>query len=202
MDTTDPSAAARASAIEIGVGEGVGVGGGEAEGSGVEGVGVGDGRGDGTGVGDGSGLGGAVVAVGSGVGVGLCDGTVGDPRFCGEGPPWMNQSDALSFVSVAFPAVAPGNRSRLEPAGGARAATPSTKPFVASPQPTASMTDPPTTRNATAPPVAAIPPLYVASADAAYLPEALPMRKRWPGLRTRDASQEAFRVTVDPDEVA
>ena len=47
----------------------------------------------------------------------------------------MNQSAPLSFVSVPFPASPPGRRSRLEPAGGAGAALPSTNAFVASPQP-------------------------------------------------------------------
>jgi hypothetical protein len=77
----------------------------------------------------------------------------------------------LSFESVMLPAVPPGRRSRLEPAGGALAAVPSTKLFVASPQPTASIGAPPTTRRTIDPPVAANPPLYVASATAAKTPE-------------------------------
>jgi hypothetical protein len=69
----------------------------------------------------------------------------------------------LLFVSVPFPAAPPGSRSRLEPALGAAAEEPSTKLLTASPQPTASIGVPPMTRSTIAPPVAASPPLYVAS---------------------------------------
>ncbi len=67
-------------------------------------------------------------------------------------------------MSEPLPAEPPGLRSRLDPADGADAAVLSTNAFVASPQPIASIAAPPTTRSATAPPVAAKPPEYVASA--------------------------------------
>ena len=53
-----------------------------------------------------------------------------------------------------------------------------------------------------APPVAANPVEYVASAIDPNAPELLPTRKRRPGSRIVDVVQVAFRVTVDPDEVA
>ena len=202
----------------IGVSVGVGVGAGVGDGVGV-GVAIGVGVGDGVGVGVGAGVGvdpgvgvGAGVGVDPGVGVGVdCGvgdgvgvpfGTGGAARPCGDGAVWMNQSDTLSFVSVPLPAVVPGRRSTLEPAGGAATGVPSTNPFVASPQPTESTTDPPMTRSANAPPVAAKPPEYTRSASVARLPAELATSTRLPGSRGVEASHEAFRVTVEPDDVA
>ena len=85
-------------------------------------------------------------------------GTGGADRPCGVGSDWTSQSARFIFVSTAFPSAPPGNRSRLEPDGGAAAAEPSTNAFTASPQPIESMAMPPTGRRATAPPVAAKPP--------------------------------------------
>ena len=96
------------------------------------------------------------VAVGAGTG--------GAARFCALGAALTSQSGALSFVSMTLPPMPPGFRSILERAAGAGAAVPSTNPLVASPQPSASIGAPPTTRRASAPPVAARPPLYEASA--------------------------------------
>jgi hypothetical protein len=67
------------------------------------------------------------------------------------------QSEAFWFVSVTLPGAPPGRRSILDPAGGASTGAPSTKAFVASPQPTPSIGVPPTGRITTAPPVAAMP---------------------------------------------
>ncbi len=174
-------------------------------GSGV-GVGFGVGVGSAVGVVVGSGVGDAVgsgVGVGTGVGVGsgVAPGTAGEPVFCGFGVA-TNQSSAFSFVSTPFPPAPPGRRSRLDDAGGAGATVPSTKAFVASPQPTASTTDPPTTRNAIAPPVAAKPPVYVASPSPTNDPMLFAIRKRRPGSRTVDDDHVALRVTVDPLDVA
>jgi hypothetical protein len=108
----------------------------------------------------------------------------------------------LSFVSAPFPAWPPGARSRLEPAGGAAAAVPSTNELLASPQPTASTVAPPTTRSAIAPPVAANPPEYGASATAAKIPAPFAIRKRLPGPRIVAEVHVALRVTVDPEAVA
>ena len=105
-------------------------------------------------------------------------------------------------MSVPFPAWPPGARSRLEPAGGAAAAVPSTNELLASPQPTASTVAPPTKRSAIAPPVAAKPPEYVASARAAKTPAPFAIRTRLPGPRIVAVAQVALRVTVDPDAVA
>ena len=74
--------------------------------------------------------------------------------------------------------------------------------FVASPQPTESITAPPTTRSATVPPVAANPLEYVASATAACVPAAFASRIRLPGSRTVATVHVPLRVTVDPDDVA
>jgi hypothetical protein len=96
----------------------------------------------------------------------------------------------------------PGPRSRLDPAGGAAAAVPSTNELLASPQPTASIVVPPTTRSAIAPPVAAKPLEYVASATAAKTPAPFAINTRLPGARIVAVVQVAFRVTVDPVAVA
>ena len=140
------------------------------------------------------------VAVGTGVGPGT--GTGGAARPCGEGVACTNQSAASSFVSLPFPSAPPGKRSRLDPAGGAAAGAPSTNPFVASPHPIASIGAPPTTRSATAPPVAANPPVYVRSATAPWTPAALAMRIRRPGSSEVAAVHVALRVTVEPLDVA
>src|SRR4029077_16760588 len=141
-----------------------------------------------------------------GIGVGLGDapgaGAAGAPRPCGEGAAWANKSRPFWVVSVPFPSAPPGDRATLDPVGGAAAASPSTNPFVASPHATESMTDPPTTRSAIAPPVAAKPLEYVPSATIAKTPDALASRIRLPGSSTSDVVQVAFRVTVEPDDVA
>ena len=72
---------------------------------------------------------------------------------------WMIASARLSFVSVPFPAAAPGLRSRLEPAIGAGPAAPSTKALAASPQLRESTTDPPSVRRTMLPPDVANPPV-------------------------------------------
>ncbi len=77
----------------------------------------------------------------------------------GFGAAWANQSVELAFVSMVFPPRPPGFRSMLDPAAGAATGVPSTKVFVASPQPTASTGAPPIARRTIAPPVAAKPPL-------------------------------------------
>ena len=118
------------------------------------GLGVGVGAGVGLGTDDGVGVG---VSVGVGLGPGA--GTAGAAPFCGDGAPCTKKSSALSFVSMPLPALAPGRRSRLEPADGAVVGVPSTKGFSASPHPTASIGVPPTARSTIAPPVAASPPL-------------------------------------------
>src|SRR5690242_17770259 len=191
-------------AVDSGVGSGVASGVPLTVGSGVgESVGtaVGVDVGAGVGVGDGEGLS-VGVAVALGVGVGTPPGTAGDARFCGLGKAETNQSDALSFVSVVLPAAPPGRRSMLDEAGGAPIGEPSTNAFVASPHPTASSTEPPTTRSAIAPPVAAKPPVYVVSPIAMYEPTLFTRRIRRPGARIVDTLQVALRVTVDPVEVA
>ncbi len=183
--------------VGLGVTTGVGVGLGVGMGVGV-GVGVGVGLGVTTGVGEGVAAGG--VGVGVGVGPGL-PGTVGEARFCGFGSGWTSQSARFTLVSTPFPAVPPGDRSRLDPAAGAGAAAPSTKPFTASPHPIASTTAPPTTRMARAPPLAANPPAYVRSAPGATVPAALAMSTRRPAPSSDGLVQVALRVTVEPDEV-
>src|SRR6476661_7712659 len=190
MVTTLASASARASAIGRGAVVGVGV---------DVGVGVGVGEGVGVGVGVGAGVG-----VGETVGIGVAPppGTAGAARPCGDGAPWTNQSVALSFVSVPLPARPPGERSMLDPAGGAETAVPSTNELLASPQPTASIAVPPTGRSAIAPPVAANPLEYVASATAAYTPTEFAIRTRLPGPRMVSADHVALRVTVEPVAVA
>jgi hypothetical protein len=90
----------------------------------------------------------------------------------------------------------------LDPAAGAAAEVPSMNPFVASPQATESIGVPPTGRKTTAPPVAAKPPEYVASAGAAKIPAPFATSRCLPGSRTRLADHVALRVTVDPVEVA
>ena len=90
----------------------------------------------------------------------------------------------------------------LDPAGGAGAAVPSTKAFVASPQASASIGLPPTTRSTIAPPVAAKPDEYVASATAAWMPAAFAITRWRPGSRIVDADHVALRVTVEPLDVA
>src|SRR3954453_16926890 len=226
--TIDASGIPRASAIVVkdGEGEGVGVGVGTSVGDGVDceladGVAVGSGLGSIDGVGSGvgvstgvalgvtvgSGLGvpggvGLGVAVAMGVGVGPVAGTAGDARFWAPGTLEMNQSVAVSFVSFVLPAAPPGRRSTLDDAGGAPTGDPSTKALGASPPPIASITDPPTTRSAIAPPVAAKPPVYVASPIPTYEPALFTTRIRRPGARIVDVLHVALRVTVDPLEVA
>ena len=100
---------------------------------------------------------------------------------------------------VRRPARAPGS---IRPAAPARR-VPSTNPFVASPHPIASIGAPPTTRSATAPPVAANPPVYVSVRHGA-----VDARPRWrsgsagPGSRIVAAVHVALRVTVEPLDVA
>jgi hypothetical protein len=53
-----------------------------------------------------------------------------------------------------------------------------------------------------APPVAAKPPVYVASPSATYEPTLFTRRTRRPGGSTVDAVHVALRVTVDPLDVA
>jgi hypothetical protein len=197
----------------VGVGAGVGVG----EGVGVEvGVGVGPGVGLGVWVGLTVGVGAGVgvnVELGAGVGlelgialgvaegVGIGRGVGAAARFCGNGGVLTTKSDALSFVSEPLPSVPPGRRSMLDPLAGAGAASPSTKVLVASPQPTASTGSPPIGLRATAPPVAANPPLYVASAMDEWIPETFATRRCRPGSRIVGVDQAAFRVTVPPLDV-
>ncbi|MEO8274020.1 MAG: hypothetical protein ABI620_08130 [Chloroflexota bacterium] len=193
--------------VEVGaavlVGTGVSVG--AALGSTVEvGLGVAVGSADGTVVAVGPGvLVGA--AVGADVGLGVEDalgaGTGGAASDCGFGEAWLNQSVELAFVSIVLPPRPPGFRSMLAPAAGAPIDEPSTKEFVASPQPTASIGAPPIGRRTIAPPVAAKPPLYVASASPAKIPEVLPTSRCCPGSRRVPLAHEAFRVTVLPVEV-
>ena len=145
--------------LDVGVADGAGGAdaGGEADG----GPGVGQTSGVQVGFGDALGSGvplGAAVDVGVEDGDGVWTGDGGAARFCGDGVAWMSRSSVLSFVSVVFPDGPPGRRSRLDPAAGAGAGVPSTNAFVASPQPIASIGEPPVTRNATAPPVEAKPP--------------------------------------------
>jgi hypothetical protein len=168
----EPSISSRASAIGIGF-TGAGVGVGSMLGVGL-GVGVGVGIGVGVGLADGVGesVGSCVrLGVGDAVGVGVeeADGEgvlIGATlAFCGSGAARTTKSAALSFVSSPDPACPPGNRSRLEPAGGAAAGVPSSHVLVALPQPSASMAVvAPWMRSATLPPVAARPLAYVASA--------------------------------------
>jgi hypothetical protein len=230
MRTCVPSGSARASRIDctgvgVGLGDGVGAGVGVGVGTGVGvgvgagvgvAVGVGSGVAVGSGVGTGLGVGGAVgaelgVGVGLGVGNGVAvgvgtgeppgSGVGGDARFWGVGTvTW--KSAALSFVSEPLPPNPPGSRSRLDPAAGAGAATPSTNVFDASPHATASIGLPPTARRTIAPPVAAKPPEYVASAIGAWIPAAFAIRRWRPGSRTVDDAQVALRVTVEPLDVA
>jgi hypothetical protein len=112
------------------------------------------------------GLSAAVVTVATTLMVGMAVATlVGvDASDCGIGFGWRNQSELLSFVSTVLPSGPPGLRSRLDFAGGAGATFPSTYWLAAVPHPTASITDPATLLRARAPPSAANPPEYVASA--------------------------------------
>jgi hypothetical protein len=196
--------------IRLGVGVDVGVGAGVAAGVGVGGgVGAGVGVAVGAGVADGEGVG---IRVGVGVATGVADadgegdgpeGGVGvAARFCGVGDVRTAKSSEFSLVSVPFPSAPPGSRSMLEPAAGAGATVPSTNEFVASPQPTASIGVPPIGRSAIAPPVAANPPLYVASATGAKTPAVFAISRCRPGSRIVATVQEAFRVTVLPVDVA
>ncbi len=101
---------------------------------------------------------------------GDADGAGASASRWGPGTARITKSAALSFVSVPLPAAPPGRRSMLEPAAGAGAGAPSTKAFVASPHPTASIGVPPAGRRTTVPPVAAIPVVYVRSAIDAQTP--------------------------------
>jgi hypothetical protein len=94
-------------------------------------------------------------------------GRAGAARFSGTGAEFSAKSPALLFESETLPPARPGPRSMLDPAGDAAAAAVSRKAFVASPQPTASIGVPPVGRSVSAPPVAAMPAVYVASAWAA-----------------------------------
>ncbi len=135
------------------------------------------------------------------VGVGVVPGdhgTGGSASAWGSGLAWTNQSRLSSLVSMPLPSGPPGSRSRLEPAGGAGAGDPSTKPLAAVPQAIESMTVPSPARSATAPPAAASPPLYVASAPLAKLPAASANRRCWPGSNGVGVVQAALRVTVPP----
>ena len=151
----------------------------------------------GTGGGDADGTGEfPTVLVGEGVGVPV--GVGAQARFCGTGTTRAIQSDAFSFVSIRLPPAPPGRRSMLLPVPGAAAALPSTNAFVASPQPTESITAPPITRMARAPPEAAMPPVYVASAEPANAPEAFATRRCCPGASGRDVVHADLRVAVVP----
>jgi hypothetical protein len=112
------------------------------------------------------------------------------------------QSAALSFVSTRLPPAPPGSRSAELPAGGAAAGDPSTNSLAASPQPTASTTWPSPRRRTIDPPVAARPPLYVASASGAWIPSAFATSTWRPGSTTSVSPQEALRVTVAPVALA
>ncbi len=138
---------------------------------------------------------------GSGLGLGDAGGTGAADRFCGIGAGRTAQSAAFWFVSVTLPPLPPGRRSMLWPGGGAAAAVPSTKAFVASPQPIASIGVPPTCRRTSAPPVAAKPPEYVASAVDAYVPVAFATSRCWPVTSSVSSVQVAFLVTVEPEDV-
>ena len=152
----------------VGEGSMVGVGDGDTVGVGLgDSVGVTVGDGDGMGVGTGGGGLGVVVGVGDGDALGGTGGTGAAARFWASGAEFAMKSAALSFVSTELPRGPPGRRSIELPAAGADAAVPSTNEFVASPQPTVSRGSPPIERTTIAPPVAAKPPEYVASAEAA-----------------------------------
>ena len=96
------------------------------------------------------------VCAGVSVGVGVADGVTVVPGVgCSEGEllsrsevgePLKAASAELLLVSVALPAAPPGLRSRLDDAGGAAPAVPSTKLLDASPHLSESITAPPTTR--------------------------------------------------------
>jgi len=195
------------SGIEIGAGVGPSVDSGEAV---AVDSGVPSGAGDEANVGVGCSVPGSVaggladaVAVGTPTGEGeaVGPGAGEEARDCGTGFGWMNQSERLSFVSRVLPARPPGRRSRLDFAGGAGATAPSTNEFVAVPHPTASITVPSRWRKATAPPSAASPPEYVASARGPYMPVALATSRCCPGASGSGAEKRALRVTVEPDAV-
>jgi hypothetical protein len=148
----------------VGVAKGVGL----AEAPGVsdalaDGVadGVGESVGGGVKLGEGNSLG---VAEGDGDPLGVAE-TEGDGEaigaaaaFCGSGAVRVTKSPMLSLVSCPEPAEPPGNRSRLDPAVGARAGVPSSQVLVAVPQPSASIAVvAPWMRSATLPLVAARP---------------------------------------------
>jgi hypothetical protein len=137
------------------------------------------------------------AAVGAGVGVGIGAGV--EASDWGTGLDWTNQSDLLSLVSCVLPADPPGSRSMLDFAGGAGAAEPSTYALAAVPQPTVSTTVPSARRSATAPPSAASPPEYVASASGAYIPTELATSKCPPGTTGRGEAKTVLRVIVAPE---
>ena len=191
-----------AAGVGAGVGVGVGVGpsvsrsaSGSASASGVAvgvgvGVGVGDRRGRRVGVG---------VGVGVGTGVGPGPGTGAADIDCGEGTAWTIQSATLSFVSIPLPAEPPGNRSRLEPAGGAGAAASLDEP-VGRIAPADRIDD--ARRRPAARPRRPSPRTRSRTSDrrpARRRPAAFAMRTRRPGGSSVDAVQVALRVTVEPD---
>jgi len=168
IKATLSSGKSRASAIGIGctgsglgdgVGDGVGDWLGVAKGVGLAGsVGVADGLADGLADGVADGVGesvGAGVRLGEGSSLGVAEGEddplgvaeiEGDGEaigaaavFCGSGAARVAKSPMLSLVSCPDPAEPPGNRSRLDLAGGAGAGVPSSQVLVDVPQPTASI---------------------------------------------------------------
>jgi hypothetical protein len=158
--------------LGVGVGEGVGVGVGIGEGVGLGlavgvalavalGVLLGLAENEALGEADGLDETDALAdALGEALGLGLSvgAGTGADAMFCGLGPARVVKSTRFRSVSWPDPALPPGSRSRLLPAGGAGAGGVSSQVLVAVPQPTASTAvAAPCTRSATLPPAAASP---------------------------------------------
>ena len=101
----------------------------------------------------------SVSASGVGLGVGTGPGTGGDPRPCGDGVPWTNQSASVVIRIGAIPGRSA--RATLEAGSGRRRRRPRCPRRTRSsrrPNRRHRSTAPPTTRSATAPPVAAKPP--------------------------------------------
>jgi hypothetical protein len=139
---------AEALGISDGLAEGVADGLGESDGAGVR---LGEGSSLGVAEGEGEPLGVADIE-GEGEAIGVA------AAFCGSGAARVTKSPMLSLVSCPDPAEPPGNRSRLDPAGGAGAGVPSSQVLVAVPHPTASIAvAAPWMRSATLPPLAANP---------------------------------------------
>ncbi len=158
--------------------------------------------GSGVGVAAGVGLG-VAVGLGVGVGVGVTPGTAGEARFCGPGVPEMNQSVALSFVSVALPAAPPGRRSRLDDAGGA-AIGDALDEGVGRIAPADRIDHGPADDPKRDRPTGRGEPAGVRRVPRRrrYEPAPFTTRIRRPGARIVDALHVALRVTVDPLDVA